>query len=97
MAYRRPAASDASGPRWRLAHRDLLSERGIPDEVADWDRRWGYLLLHGVDRPGTGWEPSWISPRQAARLLDGLLANLPTEDGYDLIRGLRRSSQDREH
>ena len=51
MAYRLPAASDASGPRWRPAHRDLLSECGIPDEVADSDRRWGYLLLHGVDRP----------------------------------------------
>ena len=94
MGDRHPSALDASSPRWRAAHRALLAECGIPDEVADSDRRWAYLLLHGVDVPGTGWGPSWISPQQAARLLDRLLADLPVEVGYDLVRSLRRRSQD---
>lgn len=84
--------SDACGPegsRWRFAHRSLLAECGIPDEVADSDRRWAYLLLHGSDDPGTGWRTSWISPQQAARLLACLLIELRGEAGYDLVRCLR--------
>lgn len=90
MAY--PRRRDVPGPqgtRWRLAHRALLAECGIPDEVADSDRRWGYLLLHGDDRPGTGWDTSWISPEQAARLLARLRVDLPSEVGHDLLRRLR--------
>jgi hypothetical protein len=93
MAYRGPGGFGPEDARWRLAHRALLSECGIPDEVADSDRRWVYLLLHGTDEPGTGWRVEWISPGQAARLLDHLLADLPSESGYDLIRCLRLRAQ----
>src|SRR2546423_14038215 len=54
MAYRRADASGPESPRWRLVHRTLFSECGIPAEGADSDRRWAYLLLHGTDEPGTG-------------------------------------------
>ncbi len=70
MAYHRRDASGPEGSRWRLAHRALLAECGIPDKVADSDRRWAYLLLHGSDHPGSGWRTSWVSPEQASRLLD---------------------------
>jgi hypothetical protein len=71
-----------------LAHRASLAECGIPDEVADSDRRWAYLLLHG-HYPGIDWLASWASPEQAARLLDSLLIELPSEVGYDRVRCLR--------
>ncbi|QEH39186.1 hypothetical protein OJF2_77980 [Aquisphaera giovannonii] len=93
MVSRRQPDPDASSPRWRRAHRGLLAECGVPDEVADSDRRWGYLLLHGDDHPGTGWDASWISPAKAARFLDHLLAGLPDESGCDLVRCLRRRLQ----
>jgi hypothetical protein len=89
MAHHRRDASGPDGSRWRLAYRALLAECGIPDEVADSDRRWNYLLLHGSDDPGTGWRTSWVSPEQAARLLDRLSIDLPSELGYDLVRCLR--------
>jgi hypothetical protein len=75
-----------------LAGRALLAECGIPDEVADSDRRWVYLPLHGSDDPGTNWHASRVSPEQAAQLLDSLLIDLPSEVGYDLVRCLRRRS-----
>ncbi len=68
----------------------------MPDAVADSDRRWGYVLLHGEDYPGTGWDTSWISPTQAARLLECLAADLPSESGYDLVRCLRLRSSGRD-
>ena len=89
MTFRRRDASGPAGSRWRLAHRALLAECGIPDEVADSDRRWSYLLLHGSDDPGTGWRTAWVSPEQATRLLACLLIDLPSEVGYDLVRCLR--------
>jgi hypothetical protein len=90
MAYHRRDAAGPEGSRWRLAHRALLAECGIPDEVADSDGRWAYLLLHGSDGPGTGWRTSWVSPEQAAQLLDRLRIDLPSEVGYDLVPCLRR-------
>ena len=93
MGFRR---SDNIGPtcsRWRLAHRALLGACGIPAEVADSDRRWVYVLLHGDDYPGTGWDVSWVSPRQAAELLATLEWDLPSWVGYDLVRLLRQRAE----
>ena len=89
MAFHRRDASGPEGSLWRSAHRALLGECGIPDDVADSDRRWAYVLLHGDDDPGTGWDTTWVSPQQAARLLDRLLIDAPCELGYDLVRCLR--------
>jgi hypothetical protein len=90
MPARRSTSAGAESPCWRRAHRALFSECGIPDAVADSDRRWVYILLHGDDYPGTGWDASLIPPDQAERLLDSLLADLQGESHYDLIRCLRR-------
>ena len=89
MADPRRDVSGPEGSRGRLAHRSLHAQCGIPDEVADSDRRWAYRLLHGSDDPGTGWRSSWVSPEQATRLLDCLLIDLPGEGAYDLVRCLR--------
>jgi hypothetical protein len=89
MAYRRGAESGPGSSKWRLAQCALLSECGIPDEVADSDRRWAYVLYHGDDKLRTGWQACWISPDQAGRLLERLRADLQREVGYDLVRALR--------
>ena len=92
MPSRHPTVVDALALQWRRDNRSLLSECGVPDEAADSDRRWLYLLLHGNDYPGTGWDATWVAPAQAARLLGKLVADLPGESGYDLVRSLRRRS-----
>ena len=63
---------------------------GIPEEVADSDRRWCYVLLHGDDELETGWNPNWVSREQAMDLLDFLDRELPDVPGYDLVDALRR-------
>jgi hypothetical protein len=81
---------------WRSENRNLLSECGIPDLVANSDRVWNYVLLHGDDLLQTGWTPAWISPKQASQLLAALERGLPNEDGCDLLRALRRRLVDPE-
>ena len=90
MGYRRTADIDVTSSRWRLANQSLLEACGIPHEVASADRRWIYLLLHGDDHFGTGWEVSWISPTQAANLLAVLERDLHSADGLDLVQLLRK-------
>ncbi len=83
MSYRRPAGTDVATSRWRLKNQSLLHECGIPMEVAGSDRRWLYTLLHGDDELDTGWNPNWISPRQAAKLLGKLQSETYEPDpGY---------------
>jgi hypothetical protein len=67
----------------------------VPDAIADSDRRWVNLLLHGDDYTDSGWDASWISPGQAARLLDRLL-DFPSASGYELIRCLQRRASTRD-
>jgi hypothetical protein len=95
MTTRHAANSSPQSPRWRLDNRSLLSECGVPDPVADSDRRWVYVLLHGDDYPGTRWDTSWVSPSQAARLLDRLMADISGDDGFGLLRCLRHRSSGR--
>lgn len=94
MTYRRSSESGVESSRWRLANRDLLVECGVPGEVADSDRRWIYVLLHGDDELGTGWNCSWMTSQHAGRLLEQLLADEPNESGFDLFRCLRNRAQD---
>jgi hypothetical protein len=93
MGFRRSDQAGPTGSRWRVAHRSLLGACGVPAEVADSDRRWVYVLLHGDDYPGTGWDASWVSPRQAAELLAVLECDLPSWVGYDLVRLLRQRAE----
>jgi hypothetical protein len=89
-AYRRPSDTGPESSRWRLANRGSLERCGVPSEVAGSDRGWTYLLLHGEDYLGTGWDVSWIADQQANELLDLLLPHFSNETGIDLIRLLRR-------
>jgi hypothetical protein len=93
MGFRRSDEAGPTGSRWRLAHQSLLGACGVPGEVAGSDRRWVYVLLHGDDYPGTGWDVSWVSPRQAAELLAVLERDLPSAVGYDLVPLLRQRAQ----
>jgi len=74
--------------RWLQTHRHALASAGVPFSVLDDARTWNYVLLHGADHHGTGWDPSWISDTQAASLL-ALLLEFYTEDD-DLVADLTR-------
>jgi hypothetical protein len=89
MAFHRSNNDSVAGSRWRIAHHATLVECGIPYEVADSDDRWAYVLLHGDDELGTGWNASWISEDQAARLLAMLEVAIESSIGLDLIPALR--------
>jgi len=89
MGYRRSESCEVESSRWRSEHRSFLAECGIPPEVYNSDRAWVYVLLHGSDDFGTGWEPSWISRQQAEKLLAFLECEVKPEMGLDLLRRLR--------
>ena len=92
MGFSRTNQTDPTGSRWRLANRALLGKCGVPDAIADSDRQWAHVLLHGDDHLGTGWDVSWITQEQAAELLAALVHELPLEAGYDLMRLLRQQA-----
>jgi hypothetical protein len=41
---------------WRKNNRLKLIKAGIPQWVVDDERRWTYVLLHGYDALGSGWD-----------------------------------------
>ncbi len=88
MSFQRSEESGVTGSRWRLAHRGILVECGIPTEVVNSDRRWIYLLSHAYD-PVSGWKVEWITPQQASRLV-ALLESENSSATDDLMRCLRR-------
>ncbi len=88
-AYRRSDDKSEAGPRRRNANRGALLACGIPSEVADSDRHWNYVLLHGNDYYGTGWDTSWITQAQARTLLDLLLPQFKSTECYDIFRYLK--------
>jgi hypothetical protein len=90
LGFHRSDQNVPTSSRWRRANRSLLAKCGVPDAVADSDRRWAYLLLHGEDELGTSWDVSWISPQQAAKLLSALVRDLPSAVGFDLLPLLRQ-------
>ena len=93
MGFRRSDEAGPTGSRWRLANRSQLGACGVPAEVTASDRRWVYVLLHGDDYPGTGWDVSWLLPKQAAELLAVLDRDRASWIGYDLVRLLRQRAE----
>ena len=90
MSYQRNKDFSLTSPQWRIEHKSTLSECGIPDGVANSDRQWNYVLLHGNDALCTGWEVDWITPQQAKKLIV-LLENEKMNDcGYELFRELKK-------
>jgi hypothetical protein len=73
---------------WRKKHREELVGLGMPDFVLDDERRWHYVLLHGADEFESGWKPSWITPEQAARMLELLRSHYLNSVGLELLREL---------
>ena len=93
MGFCRSNQDAPTGSHWRLANRTLLDECGVPDAIADSDRQWAYVLLHGDDYLDTGWDVSWVTPQQAAKLLAALLPDVPFYVGYDLVWFLRQRAE----
>ena len=75
---------------WRKQHRDELLENGLPASVVDDESQWTYVLLHGADEFGSGWDPAWITKEQAGRLLTLVRNQYTNPAGLDLIRGLEK-------
>jgi len=89
-----PTARMRGMDKWRTEKRSLLAECGIPDAVASSERNWNYVLLHGDDALQTGWNVSWITPRQAKRLLEALEQSSIGQSGHNLFDALRRRAID---
>ena len=75
---------------WRKQHREELLRQGMPDFVLDDERRWNYVLLHGADEFERGWDPSWITPEQAAGMLELLRSRYENPIGLELLRELEK-------
>ena len=77
-----------------MEHRAFLVECGVPHEVADSDRSWIYVLLHGDDGLQTGWDPTWMTKKQAQRLLCLVESEVQCGLLYGLLRRLRQRVDD---
>jgi hypothetical protein len=76
---------------WRRRTRAALIAAGLPDVVAEDERRWNYVLHHGADEFETGWSPRWITTRQAANMLSLLQAHYQHQAaGLELCLQLKR-------
>ena len=67
----------------------------MPDSVVDDEQHWNYVLLHGGDEFGSRWDPSWITPEQAANLLALLRPRYPNPVGLLLIEALTKRSEEK--
>jgi hypothetical protein len=90
MAFRRSDDDSPGSSRWRLKHRAQLIRCGIPEAVLESDSSLAYVLLHGDDSYGTGWDTSWLSREESKELLAFLRLHFPIAVGYDLIRILEQ-------
>ncbi len=89
MAYRRSNETDPFSSRWRIKHRADLADCGIPPDIANDDRRWRYVVLHGDDLV-SGWSETWLSDEQATKLLALLEPHFPAPSGIWLVEALQR-------
>ena len=92
VSFRRSAKNLPNYESWRLANRSLLRECGIPDELAESQRQWGYVLLHGDDLE-SGWTTDRMTPAQAKKLLEQLRLDTFDEFGNCLFRELEKRAR----
>lgn len=90
MGYRRSSDEGVGSSRWRRKHRKFLIECGVPIDIVDSDRTLNYVLLHGADELGSGWNTNSLSAIQAERLVEFLTSELKSTVGYDLVAILER-------
>jgi hypothetical protein len=69
---------------------DELLRNGMPDSVVDDERRWIYVLLHGADEFGSGWDPTWVTKEQAENLLALLRLQYTNPVGLHLLTALEK-------
>ena len=89
MTFRRPERDGVNSARWLTRNKSALCEFGIPTEVVSTERTWNYVLLHGDDEFGCGWNAEWLTAEQAQNVLRLIQNDLRNETGYDLIPRLR--------
>jgi hypothetical protein len=93
MAFRQH--NKDSETAWRKNHRDELLHNGMPDSVVDDERRWIYVLLHGADEFGSGWDVTWITKEQAESLLALLRLQYTNPVGLELLTALEKRTNGR--
>lgn len=88
MSFRRSNDEGPTSERWLARNRSALIEAGLPSEIVTVKRTWHYVLLHGDDEFGCGWQAEWLSPKQA-RIVLSLISGYPeSETGGDLLKRL---------
>ena len=99
MAFRRDKQKSLRWESWLHEHRDELIACGIPHEVFEHQRHWGYFLDHGYFKPEGSAEPIIDVDRMGADEAQRLRAFLERDDFYpesvtlrDLQRRLIRDS-----
>jgi hypothetical protein len=75
---------------WRKNNRTKLISAGIPNHLVDDESLWTYVLLHGYDPFGSGWDCSSLTRKQAQELLNLLRPQYPNIGGLDLINLLEK-------
>jgi hypothetical protein len=93
MGFRRSDSLEPGTSRWRTLYRKELLRCGIPKSIVDSDRTLTYVLLHGADEFGSGWDPSWLSAAGARELLSVLEKAIPNAAAFDLVAVLRKRVQ----
>ncbi len=89
MPFRQSSDNGPTSARWLTRNRSALIEAGLPTEIVTVKRTWDYVLLHGDDEFGCGWQAEWLSLKQARIVLSVIVADLESETGFDLIIRLR--------
>lgn len=89
MTFRREDRSEVGSSRWRTVHRAALAQ-WLPDAVIASDRALTYVLLHGSDDFGTGWNPDWLTPDAAGAFLAFLQPEIGDSNAYEILARLRR-------
>jgi hypothetical protein len=82
--------NNALSKGWRAANRGELLSAGMPDFLIDDEKRWEQVLRHGNDELRSGWDPSWISPGQAAVMLRLFHQNQPNLPSMEILGELER-------
>lgn len=78
---------------WLKRNRSSLTAAGLPPTVIENERWWNYLILHGDDPCQSGWDPSFVTPLQAAKIHQ-LIARSPfREDAGEFLRVLANRAQ----
>lgn len=90
MGFRRSTNEEPGSSRWRTRHRKALLSCGLPESVVESDKVLTYVLLHGADELGTGWDPTWLDDDQARALYRLLSEEIGGAAGFEILPALEK-------